>query len=262
MNVAGTHPLLATRDIMGVPVLAATAGEAIAAIQARLARGERIKLAFLNAHTSNLAAVDAQFRALLHDFTVLNDGVGVDLASRVLHGERFPENLNGTDFTPRFLAATGRPLRLFLLGAKPGVADEAAAALLRLAPQHTLAGTRHGYFSPAEAPGVAGEIAAARPDILLVALGNPAQERFIQSHFDTLGVPLAIGVGALFDFLAGRVSRAPAWVRRLRAEWLYRLWLEPKRLWRRYVLGNFKFISRLLWARVARRGMPVSAPLA
>ncbi|MCC6919906.1 MAG: WecB/TagA/CpsF family glycosyltransferase [Alphaproteobacteria bacterium] len=262
MNVASTHPILATRDILGVPVLAATAGEAVAAIEARLARGERIKLAFLNAHTSNLAAADDGFRTLLGDFTVLNDGVGVDLASRVLHGERFPENLNGTDFTPRLLAESKRPLRLFLLGARPGVADEAAAALLRLAPQHTIAGTRHGYFAPSEATAVAAEIAAAKPDVLLVALGNPGQERFIQAQFDRLGVPLAIGVGALFDFLAGRVSRAPGWVRGLRAEWLYRLWREPKRLWRRYVLGNFKFISRLLWARAARRRMPASAPLA
>jgi exopolysaccharide biosynthesis WecB/TagA/CpsF family protein len=244
---------LPARDIMGVAVTAATANEAVKALDARLARREPIMLAFMNAHTSNLAGADESFRTLLNRFTVLNDGVGVDIASRVLHGESFPENLNGTDFVPHYLAQTSRQFRFFLLGARPGVADEAAAALLRLAPQHTLAGTRDGYFPPDEAHRIAAEIAAARANVVLVALGNPAQERFIADHFAASGAQLAIGVGALFDFLSGRVSRAPALVRRLRIEWIYRLALEPGRLWRRYILGNFKFISRLLWVRIAGR---------
>lgn len=249
---AMSPPLLPVRDIMGVAVTAATADEAIAAIDARIARGEGVMLAFMNAHTSNLAGADAVFRDLLARFMVLNDGVGVDIASRVLHGERFPENLNGTDFVPLYLAKAARPLRLFLLGARPGVAEEAAAAIRRIAPQHTIAGIRDGYFPPDQTGHVTETIAAAEADVVLVAMGNPAQERFIAEHFEAMGVPLAIGVGALFDFLSGRVSRAPTLVRKLRCEWIYRLALEPGRLWRRYILGNFKFISRLLWARMAR----------
>lgn len=252
MNAMPPHAL-PTRDIMGVAVTAATADEAIKALDARTARGERVMLAFMNAHTSNLAGADTAYCSVLNRFTVLNDGVGLDIAARILHGERFPENLNGTDFVPRYLTATALKFRLFLLGARPGVADEAAAALLRLAPQHTLAGTRDGYFPAEEAQRVAAEIAATQADVVLVALGNPGQERFIADHFATTGAQLAIGVGALFDFLSGRVSRAPALVRRLRIEWIYRLALEPGRLWRRYILGNFKFISRLLRVRIARR---------
>jgi exopolysaccharide biosynthesis WecB/TagA/CpsF family protein len=84
---------------------------------------------------------------------------------------------------------------------------------------------------------------------VLVALGNPLQEQWIDDHQEGLGVPLLIGVGALFDFLAGRVPRAPQWVLRLRSEWLFRLLVEPRRLWRRYVTGN----PRFLW-RVATQG--------
>jgi exopolysaccharide biosynthesis WecB/TagA/CpsF family protein len=242
------------RDIMGVAVTAATTAEMIAELDARLAAGERIKLAFLNAHTSNLAAADPAFRAVLNGFTVLNDGAGVAIASRWLHGKNFPDNLNGTDFVPRYLAETARPARIFLLGGRPGVAEEAAAKIRALAPQHTVAGTRHGYFKPEDETGIVAEIASQNPDILLIALGNPIQELFINRHFAALGVPLAMGVGALFDFLSGRVSRAPAAFRRLRLEWVYRLGREPGRLWRRYLLGNSKFLWRLLRAR--RSGGP------
>ncbi len=244
-------PMLPVRDIMGVSVVAATADEAGRAIDARLDRGERIMLAFMNAHTSNLAGADEAYRDLLGGFTVLNDGVGLDIASRVLHGTGFPENLNGTDFVPGYLQHTSRRFRIFLLGAHPGVAQEAADALHRLAARHEIVGTRDGYFPNEQAPSVVAAIAESQADLLLVALGNPAQERFIANHFTGLNVQMAIGVGALFDFLSGRVSRAPAVFRTLRSEWIYRLALEPGRLWRRYILGNFKFISRLLWVRIA-----------
>lgn len=235
-----------TRDIMGVRVTAARAGEVIAWLDGALSRGERIKLGFLNAHTSNLAAADPAFRAVLDGFTILNDGVGVDIASRRLYGARFPENLNGTDFTPRLLAGIARPLRLYLLGAQPGVAAAAAARIAAIAPQHPIVGIRDGYFPAGERGAVAAAVAAQKPDILLVAMGNPAQEMFIAERFDELACGLAIGVGALFDFLAGRVARAPRWMQRVRLEWLYRLWLEPGRLWRRYLLGNSQFLWRLL----------------
>ena len=240
---------LPTRDIMGVRVTAATADEAIADINARRARGERIKLGFLNAHTSNLAGRDAAFRAVLDGFTILNDGVGVDIAGRVLHGARFPENLNGTDFTPRFLAETKTPARIYLLGGLPGVAGMAGTRIAEMAPQHVIAGAYHGYFHAWEEAGIVTAINALKPDILLVALGNPGQEKFIDRNFATLDCSVAIGVGALFDFLSGRVSRAPAAFRAVRMEWVYRLGREPGRLWQRYLLGNSKFLWRLLWAR-------------
>jgi exopolysaccharide biosynthesis WecB/TagA/CpsF family protein len=255
VNIALAPPsTLPVRNIMGVAVTAATAAEAIADLDRRLADGERIKLAYLNAHTSNLAASDAGFAAILGGFTILNDGAGVDLASLYLYGQRFPENLNGTDFTMRYLAETSRNFRIFLLGAHPGVAEEMARTLEQHAPQHAIAGTRHGYFTADQAQAVAAAIAASKADMVLSALGNPAQEHFIATHFQSMECRIAIGVGALFDFWTGRISRAPKWVRAVRAEWVYRLLREPRRLWRRYIFGNCRFVWRLLSAPSARNG--------
>lgn len=245
-------PDLATIDIMGVDVVTAKTGAAIAALDARLEAGERIRLAFLNAHGSNLAGSDPAFREALKSFVVLNDGAGVNMAAKLLHGAPFPDNLNGTDFVPRYLIDSHRTFRIFLLGAQPGVADQAAETIRRIAPRHTIAGKRHGFFDAAEAPAIAEDIARTGADLVLVAMGNPAQEHFIVKQFDAMGCHMAIGVGALLDFMSGRVTRAPEFIRRLRGEWVYRLALEPRRLWRRYVLGNSKFICRLMWARVNR----------
>jgi alpha-1,3-mannosyltransferase len=241
--------VLPTRDVMGVAVTTATAAEVVADLDDRLIRGDRVKVAYLNAHTSNLAASDPGYAEVLRGFIVLNDGAGLDLASRVLHGQRFLENLNGTDFTVRYLVETSHTFRIFLLGAQPGVADIAAKAITRASPRHVIVGTRHGYFG-ADLPGeVASEIATSGADLVLVAMGNPVQERYIAEHFDERGCRIAFGVGALFDFLSGRVRRAPAWMRAARLEWVYRLLLEPRRLWHRYIVGNVRFVARVFASR-------------
>jgi exopolysaccharide biosynthesis WecB/TagA/CpsF family protein len=112
-------------------------------------------------------------------------------------------------------------------------------------------GTHHGYFTPEAERGLLRAIRQAAPDILLVGFGNPRQEQWIVRHQAELGVTLCVGVGAFFDFAGGRVRRAPAWARRARMEWLFRLILEPRRLWRRYLLGNPVFLWRVLRGRLA-----------
>jgi exopolysaccharide biosynthesis WecB/TagA/CpsF family protein len=238
-------------DILGVSVLAGRGDDVGRELDWRLATGERIRLSYLNAHASNVAGRDRDFLAALQAFTVLNDGVGIDIAARMLEGKSFPENLNGTDFTLRYLRTTSRHFRIFLLGAKPGVAEDAASVLEALLPQHIVAGTRDGYFVAAGADEVAAEIKASGADLLLVAMGNPAQEFWIDTHLEATGCRLAMAVGALFDFLAERVPRAPRAIRQMRLEWLFRLALEPRRLWRRYLVGNPLFLARV--ARELRR---------
>ena len=236
-------------DILGVQVCTLTATEAVAALDA-WTRDAPVKLAYLNAHGSNLAASDPKFRDALNRFVVLNDGIGVDIAARLLHGRAFPENLNGTDFTVKYLQDTQRAWRVFLLGAKPGVAQAAVEKLKQLAPRHTYVGARDGYFSKEASSSIAAGVAQAEADLVLVALGNPAQEFWIDEYGGATGARLLVGVGALFDFLSGGVSRAPEWVRALRAEWVYRLMLEPRRLARRYVMGNPLFLARTLRRRL------------
>lgn len=236
---------LAMRDIMGVEVVAATSDDVIACLEQALDAGPAVQVAFLNAHASNLAADDPAFARVLRGCMVLNDGIGVDLASRRLHAERFPENLNGTDFVPKLLVELTAPRRIYLVGAEAGVAERAAATIGRLAPHHRVVGVQDGFFDRADEADVVASIAAARPEVVLVAMGNPKQELFVARHAAAMGAPVVLGVGALLDFLSGRVSRAPAWMQRWRLEWLYRLALEPGRMWRRYLVGNARFLLRL-----------------
>lgn len=237
-------------DILGVPVMALTAAQAVMEIDQEIDRGGIVRLAYLNAHGSNIAASNPAFLKVLKDFWVFNDGIGVDIAARVLHGRVFPENLIGTDFTVRYLKDSRRTWRIYLLGAKPGVAVAASKSLSNAAPRHEIAGVQDGYFASEDSLRVAQAIRASGADILLVAMGNPIQEQWIADFGAETGCRVIMGVGALFDFLSGDVSRAPLWVRRLRSEWIYRLALEPRRLARRYVMGNPYFLARVLRARL------------
>lgn len=207
------------------------------------------RLAFANAHCVNLAARDASYRACLSRFLVLPDGIGVDLGSRLLHGIPFPANLNGTDFVPRLLQADGPALRLALIGGEPGIADTAGKRLAERFPRHRIVFSSDGFFK--DAASVASALRAAEADLVLVALGVPRQERFIAEVLRDGDARLAIGVGALLDFIAGKVPRAPETVRRARLEWAYRLAVEPRRLARRYLLGNPAFLVRVVRQKLA-----------
>lgn len=234
------------RQIGNVSVCAAREAEMLAYLAESIAAGAPIKLAFANAHFVNEAARDATFRAILPQLLILPDGIGVDIGSKLLYGTKFPANLNGTDFVPKFLMQHTGALRVALIGAKPGVAEKAAATLRAQALHHEISVLSHGYFTPAEETALLAKLAEAPADVLLVAFGNPAQEKWIAGKATPAHARLAIGVGALFDFLAGDVIRAPDGVRALRLEWAWRLAQEPARLWRRYILGNPAFLLRIL----------------
>jgi len=176
------------------------------------------------------------------DTVIVNDGVGMDVAAMMLHRRRFAHNLNGTDFVPHLFAAAGRPLRVYLLGARPDVLARAAEHA-RTALGQNVVGTSDGFAGVAGADAL---IAAARPDVVLVAMGNPLQEQWILDHAPQLDAAVFVGVGALFDFWAGGKRRAPAAFRRLRIEWLYRLGLEPRRLVRRYTVDVGVFLGQCL----------------
>lgn len=230
-----------------------TLERALTLVSSSLARGLPLRLAFANAHTVNTAYAQPAFREALAGFLVLADGSGVDIAMRLLRGRGFAANLNGTDFIPALLAHCETPLKVTLLGAKPGVADRAAGWLNQSFPRHRFSVLSDGYFKEEALPRLLGRLAAAPPDLLLVAFGNPAQEMFIARHITPAHATVATGVGALFDFFAGRVRRAPLWMRRLRLEWLFRLMLEPARLWRRYVFGNPLFVARVVRQWLSQR---------
>lgn len=226
--------------IAGFPVTR-TDGPALAA-RLRASVQARAKVALFFANTNFIV----QCRALLpqlHDESVIivNDGVGLDIAAR-LQGARFAQNLNGTDFTPYLLREGGRALRVFLVGGTHTVLERAADYCRHQLGQQ-VAGTCDGYAGLRGRPDLVGEINRSGAELVLVALGNPLQEQWILAHRAALDAGIVMGVGALFDFWAGTKARAPGWLQALRLEWLYRLWLEPRRLARRYTVDIVRFLA-------------------
>jgi exopolysaccharide biosynthesis WecB/TagA/CpsF family protein len=239
-----------TRDILGIAITDMSRAEARHILHQAMNAGRHLKLAFCNAHTANVAATDDAYRELLRRFLILPDGHGVDIASRWLYGRPFSANLNGTDLVPNLLLSAPRPLRVAMIGGRPGIAERAALAFLARDDRHWIGPVLHGYASVEEQADWLTSLEHNPVDIVLVAMGNPRQEMWIAENLGPRHCALAIGVGALFDFAAGEVRRAPTFVRRYRLEWLYRLLQEPQRLFGRYVLGNPLFLLRVASARL------------
>lgn len=248
---AGPEPIAV--DILGTPVAALGWDDAIAYLSGLVANNCFTRISFLNAHNANLAAANPEFAKAISHFLILPDGVGVDMASKALYGHPFPANLNGTDFIPAFLTANETPLKVGLLGTTRDNINAAAVKLAAIAPQHEYSVVSDGFFSMAREAGLLKELEALKPDVLLVAMGVPRQEMWILQKLTRDHCILPIGVGALLDFLSGAIPRAPLWLRRLRLEWLYRLYQEPGRLWRRYVVGNPVFLYRIAREKLRRR---------
>ena len=244
---------LAVLQVGHVRIASLSQAEAVARLGMQLAKHEHLKLAFANSHVVNVAARDPGYRVALEEFLVLPDGIGVDLGARILHGVPFCDNLNGTDFVPALLSAMQPSLKVGLYGARPGVADRACLAFARQASHHSYHVFGHGFQDAAEEAAMLERLEAEKPDLLLVAFGNPRQEMWIAGRVDARHCTIAAGVGALFDFMAGEVPRAPLWLRQLKLEWLFRLVNEPRRLWRRYILGNPRFMVRVLRQRMTGR---------
>lgn len=227
---------------------------AVSHVRSAVDQRRRLNIAICNAHTLLTAFDDAEYANVLQSMTLLNDGIGVNIANNLLNGNSFPDNLNGTDFVPYMLQTIGVPLRIYLFGAHDAQLAGACAAIRERYPDHIIVGQRSGYFEAGEVPAICRDISEAKPDLLLVAMGNPRQERFIMEHQDSLDVPVAIGVGALFDFMSGSVARAPKVLQVLGLEWLFRLALEPRRLFRRYIIGIPRFLFAIFKLRFKRRG--------
>ncbi len=184
---------------------------------------------------------------------VYADGVGVVLGAKIW-GKTLPGRSTGADFMPGFCEIFSKyGLRLFFLGAQQEVVEEAASQLRGKVPDLKIVGTHHGYFKEEETSQIIRLINEAKPHVLIVGMGAPCQELWISKNRELLKVPVLWGVGGLFDFLSGRTKRGPQWLLDNGFEWLCRLFVEPKRLWKRYLIGNVKFIAYLLWFRFTKR---------
>jgi len=203
---------------------------------------------FVNVNSFNLAHHnDRLCTAINASDYVFADGSGVRMAAQK-KGYRLLGNVNGTDMLPVLCQqAVSKGQSIFLLGAEQGVAAQTALNLEHLHPGLRISGTHHGYFTRDDTAVVIEKINEAKTDILLVALGSPHQESWLQEHKSELQVNTAVAVGGLLDFYSGRISRAPVWLREIGMEWVWRLIQEPRNKFYRYVIGNPLFIFRIFF---------------
>ena len=233
-------------DVMGVKFDNVTMQEALERAKELIAQPGADYCVTPNAEIVYEAMHDDAFAELVNDAAlVLPDGAGVVLGAKIL-GTPLKQKVAGIDFAWNLLGIleqTGG--KLYLLGSKPGVAEQAAAKMLEKYPALQICGTADGYFKD-EGP-VVEKINAAKPDVLFVCLGAPKQEKFMVAHKQELQVKLMAGLGGSLDSFAGTVKRAPKWMINLSLEWLYRLIKEPKRFKRMLRLPKF------LWAVCLKR---------
>ena len=230
----------------GFPIISATAQEVEKRVEETLDSNEKFALFFAN--TNFVVQCQPLKEEMLKKPTmIINDGIGLDIASYLVHGKKFPENLAGTDFLPLLLHNAKDKVRVFLFGAKPGIAARGAETL-RNEYGVNVVGTADGYEQARDIPKLINQINESKANIIFVAMGNPLQEKWIMQHRDALNTNVLIGVGAFLDFLAGDKPRAPELIRKLRLEWFYRLCLEPTRLMRRYTIDIAKFLAICLRA--------------
>lgn len=212
----------------------------------------------LNAHAVNLAHDDQDFLKCFREAgLVFCDGEGVRVAAQ-LAGDHIPERITYADWFWQFAAfCAEKEISLFLLGGEPGRADEATNALRERSPRLRVVGTHHGFFDKssgsAENASVVERINHSGADVLLVCFGMPLQEKWLRASWDALECRVGLCGGAALDYIAGAVKRPPRFLRAIRSEWLGRLLIEPRRLWRRYLLGNPRFIMLATRYAVASR---------
>jgi N-acetylglucosaminyldiphosphoundecaprenol N-acetyl-beta-D-mannosaminyltransferase len=226
--------------ILGVRVDAIQLPETVAAMERWIGEGRTGRyIAVTGMHGLTETRQDAHFREILNQADlVVPDGMPLVWLAR-WHKYSLRRRVPGSELMIAFCRETGRRYRHFFYGGAPGVAEDLAHILAQRY-GIVVAGTYCPPFRPLnenEEKEVASRIEAAVPDVLWVGLSTPKQERWMYEHRDTLGVPVMLGVGAAFDFNSGRVRRAPTWMGELGLEWFFRLLVDPRRLWRRYLVA-------------------------
>ena len=227
-------------NILGVDVDAVTMAEAVDVVRRAMDTRAGVMVATANAEMLMRATHDEELRHILNaSALVVPDGAGTVWAARHL-GHAMPERVAGYDLAQELLrCAPAEGRRVYFFGSAPGVAEKAKAKAEQLYPGVEIVGVRNGFFSAADNAAIIAEIRAARPDLLLVALGVPKQEKWIAAHLAELDVPVAIGVGGTLDVMAGVMKRAPLWMQKAKLEWLFRGLMQPKRAGRLLALPKF-----------------------
>jgi len=248
-------------ELFGVDVAALTLAETVDYCESLIGAGGTHHHVSLNAAKVVKISTDERLRLVTAAADIVSaDGMSIVWGGRVL-GRRLPERVAGIDLMEALLARAAHVgHRVYFLGGEESVVAAAACEEARRYPGLRVAGFRNGFWAPDEEEEVVAAVAAARADILFVALPTPRKEEFAERHRAALNVRLVVGVGGSFDVVAGRVPRAPEWMRKSGLEWLHRLLQEPGRMAGRYFVGNTMFLFMLTrellrgreWSRTPR----------
>ena len=238
-------------SISGIPVANLTEDEAVAAIDEMISRSGPHYAAVVNASKIVAADRDERLKQVLLDADLVTaDGMSVVWASRLL-GQPLRQRVTGIDLFERLVKhAARRGLSVYFLGAREESVRGTVERLKSRHPALKVAGYHNGYFAVSESIAIADAIWQSAADLLFVAMGSPAQEKWIASQLERSGARFALGVGGSFDHVSGLAVRAPRWMQRAGLEWFYRLVREPRRMWRRYLIGNSAFMWMVVRQRV------------
>ncbi len=232
---------------MGAPLDLLSMAETVAKAEAAMTSRQRLQEVVINVAKLVHMRTDKDLRRDVMESDVINiDGMGVLWGVRLL-GHKVLERVAGIDLMMALIdSCARRGFKPYFLGARQDVLEAAIGRLRADHPGLMIAGSRNGYFAEDEEEAVVRAIRDSGADCLFVAISSPKKERFLHKYRDQLGVPYLMGVGGFLDVVAGKVSRAPMWIRRVGLEWLYRLCQEPRRMWRRYLVTNTIFLFLLV----------------
>lgn len=230
--------------VMGLPLDPLSVDATVRQVERLIDTGGVHQHVVLNASKVVQAQHDDALKSAIEGCDIVNaDGMSVVWAGRLL-GVSVPERVAGIDLMELLLdRAAARGWTVYFLGARQEVVDRVVAIETGRHPGLKVAGCRNGYWTPAEEDSVVAQVTLAAPTMLFVAMPSPQKEQFLARHKDVLQVPFVMGVGGSFDIVAGVTRRAPRWMQRTGLEWAFRLKEEPRRMARRYILGNSKFIA-------------------
>jgi N-acetylglucosaminyldiphosphoundecaprenol N-acetyl-beta-D-mannosaminyltransferase len=239
--------------VAGVYVDNLSEDEALARIDELIESGGSHYMTVVNAAKVVAARSDTRLRERLDKAAIVTaDGMSVVWASRLL-GKPLKQRVTGIDLFERLVGhAARRGLSVYFLGARDASVRGVVSHFTSRFADLRVAGYRNGYFDPSESEDVADAVRRSCADLLFVAMGSPAQENWIERHLQATGARFALGVGGSFDHLSGLQRRAPAWMQRAGLEWLHRLAREPRRLWRRYLIGNTLFVWLVVKQMISR----------
>lgn len=217
--------------------------ETIQEVERIIAEGKPAQHVVINASKMNLMQQDEKLTEIVNSCPLINaDGASIIWAAKKL-GIPIKERVTGIDlFTKLIEISNEKGYRIFLFGAKEEVVTKVKAIFEEKYPKIQISGYRNGYFTENDESDIVKQIADSNADIMFVAFSSPKKEYWINKYLNQLNIPFVMGVGGSFDVVAGVTDRAPEWMQKRGLEWFYRFIQEPRRMWRRYIIGNAKFV--------------------